>query len=286
VVGATGMFGSRVLRELLARGAAARALVHRASESDSVRDQGAEVVVADLDDPQSLQPAFAGIDTVFLVSPMDEHIRVREANALAAAKDAGVRRIVKLHGAVRHLADEDLAQQHQASVDAIAASGLRWAIVSPNSVMETSLLGQAGAIRATDTIFGCAAGGRIGLVAADDVGRAAAVVLTDRDEQGAEYVLTGPAAVTLEEVAGSFTTVLGRPVSYQDMPVDEFRTFMIEQAGIPEDRVDAAVMVHFEAWRRGDADIVTDTYRELTGSAPTSVHDWIMAHRGAFVPGP
>ncbi|HWR86517.1 MAG TPA: NmrA family NAD(P)-binding protein [Rhodoglobus sp.] len=284
ITGATGMFGSRVLRETVARGAQVRALVHHGSEVDAIRALGADVVVADLDDPTTLAPAFAGVETVFLVTAMDPHIQSREAAALAAAQAAGVSRIVKLHGAVRHLADEPLARQHAASIAAIRDSGLRWALVSPNSVMETSLLSQAGAVSAMGSLFGCAADGRIGLVAADDVARAAAVVLTDRDEDGVEYVLTGPAALTMAEIAEAFTTALGRTVTYQDMPETDFRQLMVEQVGVPEDEVDNAVMVHFEAWRRGDADIVTNTYLELTGSPATSVAEWIAANRQAFTP--
>jgi hypothetical protein len=42
------------------------------------------------------------------------------------------------------------------------------------------------------------------------------------------------------------------------------------------------VICHFRAWRIGDAEVRTDTYRELTGQAPTTVKEWITAHRGIF----
>jgi hypothetical protein len=42
------------------------------------------------------------------------------------------------------------------------------------------------------------------------------------------------------------------------------------------------VLLHFAAWRRGDANLVTDTYRELTGQAPTSLAEWVAFNRGAF----
>ena len=50
--------------------------------------------------------------------------------------------------------------------------------------METSLLTQAGSIRKAIGMFTCAGDGKVGHVAADDVGRAAAVLLTERDENG------------------------------------------------------------------------------------------------------
>jgi uncharacterized protein YbjT (DUF2867 family) len=218
---------------------------------------------------------------VFLVSPMDRRIAIREANALHAAQKAGVRRMVKLYGAVRHDGDP-LEALHVASIEAIRESGLNWALVSPNSLMETSLLSQSEAINSRDCLIGCAGDGHVGLVAADDVARAAAIVLTEREEQAANYELTGPTALSMAEMAGVLSEVLGRPIIYQDMPEAEFRKLVVEEGGIPEDEVDVQVMLHFAAWKRGDADLVTDTYRELTGEMPTSLKEWVEAHRDAF----
>lgn len=283
ILGATGMFGSRVLRETASKGAAVRALAHSASGAGRLRERGVDVALGDLDRPETLADAFSGVDTAFIVSPMDDRIALREANALRAAQEAGVRRVVKLYGAVRHHGDS-LDAQHLESIAAISNSGLEWALVSPNSVMETSLLGQAEAVKQADALFGCAGDGRVGLVAADDVARAAAVVLTERKESGANYELTGPAALTMAEMAATLSKALRRRISYQDMPAEEFRALLVEQGGVPEDLVDIQVMHHFTAWKRGDAELVTDTYRELTGLAPTSLSEWSVAHREAFMP--
>ncbi len=283
ITGATGMFGSRVLRETLARQAEVRALVHSPANAEQVRAGGADVVVGDLDEPETLASVFTGVDTAFIVSPMDERIAIREANALQAAQEAGVRRIVKLYGAVRHHGDP-LDALHLASIEAIRESGLSWALVSPNSVMDTSMLNQAEWIKSRACLVGCAGEGRVGLVAADDVARAAAIVLTERDEHGANYELTGPEALSMAEMAAVLSEVLGRTITYQDIPEAEGRKFAVEQVGIPEDQVDVQVMLHFAAWKRGDAALVTDTYRELTGQTPTSLKEWVAAHQDAFAP--
>jgi len=281
ILGATGMFGNRVLRETAARGAPVRALVHSPARARELETAAVEVAIGDLDEPDSLAGAFEGVDAVFIVSPMDERIELRERNALRAAQQAGVRRVVKLYGAVRHHGDA-LDALHRASVEAIRQSGLSWALISPNSVMETSLLSQADAVKQAGALFGCAGGGRIGLVAADDVARAAAVVLTERDESGVNYELTGPKAVTMTEMAATISDAVGREIGYVDMPEDDFRKLLVEQAGVPEDVVDVQVMLHFAAWKRGDADLVTDTYRELTGKAPTGLAEWVALNLEAF----
>jgi uncharacterized protein YbjT (DUF2867 family) len=272
------MFGSRTVRQLVSRGAPVRALVHSREHAAGLPG---EVVVGDLDRPDSLTEPFAGVETVFLISPMDDRIEEREGNALRRAREAGARRIVKLFGAVRHHGDP-LDKLHRASIDAIRASGLEWALVSPNSVMETSLLSQAHAIQGFNAMFACAGDGRVGLVAADDVARAAAVVLTERDEDGANYELTGPEALSMADMAAVLSRVLGRTITYNDMPEDDFRRLLVDQGGIPPDEVDIKAILHLRAWRNGDADLVTDTYRALTGEAPLSLSEWVAAHRDAF----
>ena len=281
VVGATGMFGSRVANGLTALGRPVRALVRDPDKARTVLD-GAELAVGDLDRPETLPAALAGVDKVFLVSPMDGHIAEREIAVITAAKQAGVGQIVKLYGAVKHERDA-LDDQHGASLAALRESGLRWVLVSPNSVMETSVYGQLPAIRQTGEMWACAGDGRVAMVAADDVGRAAVAVLASEDEQpdGTNYVITGPASLTMTDLAAAMTEVLGRPVAYHDLPEDDFRDLLV-QTGMTAEEAEIGAVAHFRAWRQGGADLVTGTYRELTGLEPTDIRTWLTDHRAAF----
>ena len=83
-------------------------------------------------------------------------------------------------------------------------------------------------------------------------------------------------------MAERFTRLLGREIAYNDMSEDDFRNLIVEQTGMSPEEVDIKMILHFRAWKRGDAALVTDTYRELTGDDPTSVSEWIEAHRDAF----
>src|SRR5690242_5666645 len=100
VTGATGMFGGGITQQLAERGVPIRAMTSNPLRSETLKRPGVDPVVADMDRPETLGRALADIDTVFLVSPMDDRVAVREGNVLEAAKQAGVRRIVKLYGAV------------------------------------------------------------------------------------------------------------------------------------------------------------------------------------------
>src|SRR5205823_4188057 len=101
VTGATGMFGSRVVRCLAEGGHDVRALMHSPENGEALRGLHVEPAIGDMDDPSSLARALEGVEVVFLVSPMDDQIAVRERNTIAAAKAAGVQRVVKLYGCER-----------------------------------------------------------------------------------------------------------------------------------------------------------------------------------------
>jgi len=281
VTGATGMFGSRVVRYLAEGGHDVRALTHSPAKAEALRGSHVEPAIGDMEDPASLARALEGVKVVFLVSPMDDRIAVREQNTIAAAKAAGVQRVVKVYGAIR-LEGEALDQLHQAGIQALKDSGLGWSLVSPNAVMETNLFPFAEMIRKMGQVRIPAGTKSIGMVAADDVARCAAVVLTTEGHEGMNYEITGPAAVTFEEIAAAFSRVLGRPILCVDAPEAEFAKMMVEAVGLPADQLEIGMLSHYRAFRRGGADLVTDTCERLTGRRPMSVEEFICAHKDRF----
>ncbi len=281
VTGATGMFGGNVTNQLVTRGVPVRAMTSNPERAEQLKRPGVEPVVADMDRPETLGETMVGVDTVFLVSPMDDRVKAREGNVLGAAQRAGVRRIVKLYGAVEHRGDP-LGSLHDASVQAIRQSGLEWALLSPTSVLETSLLSMVPWIEAVGGVVASAGEGKVAHVAADDVARAGAVVLTDRRENGRNYVITGPQLLSLSELCEILSRATGRSIPYIDVPDEELERLLVEQAGMTAEQAEIGVICHFRAWRNGDAMACTDTYRELTGQQPITAEEWIEARHEAF----
>ena len=280
VTAGNGMFGHALIAALLGD--------ERVKVRAMVRDRGKfklkapnlDVVVADMDVPGTLAVAVAGVTHVFLTAPMDARIAEREIAVLKAVQAAGGAHILKLFGAVRHEGDE-LHVQHGESLAYLKASGLPWTLVSPNSVMETSLLGYAEPLK-FDCIMGMSGHGKVGLVAAEDVALATRAVILGDGHEGQNYELTGPAALNLYDVCDVFSRVLGRKIRYYDMPEDEFAKMMLEQGGMTAEELEIGVLCHLRAWRDGEADLVTDTYAKLTGEPPTSLDDWIGDHIDSF----
>jgi uncharacterized protein YbjT (DUF2867 family) len=276
------MFGSGVTDRLIELGAPVRAMTSNPDHAQRMKRPGVGPVVADMDRPDTLGEAMVGVDTVFLVSPMDDRVQVRESNVLEAALRAGVRRIVKLYGAVEHHGDP-LGSLHDASVEAIRQSGLEWALLSPTSVLETSLLSMLPWIEATGSVVASAGEGKVAHVAADDVARAGAAVLADRSENGRDYVITGPELLSLSELCEILSRVTDRPIPYIDVPDQELIRLLTDEAGMSAEQAEIGVVCHFRAWRNGDAQAHTDTYHELTDRRPTTAEEWIGAHRDVFV---
>ena len=67
VTGATGNLASALIPTLLQSGQLVRALVHDEAKASGLRDQGAEVVVADLEKPETLDVAVANVDKIYLL---------------------------------------------------------------------------------------------------------------------------------------------------------------------------------------------------------------------------
>jgi uncharacterized protein YbjT (DUF2867 family) len=281
VTGATGMFGGGVARGLLDGGHPVRVLVRDPARAGALRDAGAELAVGDMDQPETLPAALEGVERVFLVSPMDGRIAGREQAVTAAAARGGVQLIVKLYGAVKHRGDS-LDQLHLASIEALRKSGVPWALLSPTSVMETSLLSQAESIKQTGAMWGCSGDGRVGLIAASDAAAAGVALLSGRAEPGMNYEVTGPEALTMAEMAAQLSSALGRDVGYNDLPEETFRDVLVQEAGMSPEEAEIGVLVHFRAWKRGDAELVTNTVQELTGRPPLSVEQWAQEHVADF----
>jgi len=160
-----------------------------------------EVVTGDMDDPASLVEPTKDISHVFITSPMAERVTQREEAVVDAAKTNGNPHVINIYGAVRHEGDH-LDSMHVAAIEHLKASGLPWTLVSPNSVMETSLKEFEEQLP-MGVMLGMSGHGKVGLVAVDDA-RVMATVATTPGHEGKNYECTGPAAIDMSELAATY----------------------------------------------------------------------------------
>lgn len=134
-------------------------------------------------------------------------------------------------------------------------------------------------IKQTGAVYACAGGGRVAMVAADDVARAAATVLIEGRPLGTNDQITNTRALTFAETLAEISSQLDGEIRYEDMPEEAFRDMLVTEGGMTPESAEIGVVCHFRAWRRGDAAMVTDTYRAITGRDPLTPAVWAAANR-------
>ena len=280
VVGATGMVGSHVVRALRERGEPVRGFVRDRARAATVLEPDIATSVGDIADGESLRAALTGVDRALLCLSNGPHQADLEAAAIDAFADAGLRRVVKIsaHGAELN-STVPFWDQHARIEAHLERSGVPSVILRPTTYA-SNLLGAAASVVAAGTLFAPGGTAPIGFVDPRDVAAvAAAALVADTAPDGVQTV-TGPEALTFEDVAARWSSVLGRPVSYVNVPDAAAKGAMLE-AGMGEWIADGIVAVHREL-RSGVAAFTTDTVRTMTGREPRTVTDFLSDFAGAF----
>jgi NAD(P)H dehydrogenase (quinone) len=132
---------------------------------------------------------------------------------------------------------------------------------------------------ADGAIRGPAGTGRVAPVARDDIADAAVPVLLDTGHAGQTYDLTGPVAVTVEEIAAELARASGRPVTYRPETLPEAYASRARY-GAPDWEVEGWV-TSYSAIASGELERVSDGVARLAGHPPLGVADWLAANPGA-----
>jgi uncharacterized protein YbjT (DUF2867 family) len=230
VTGATGNVGRTLVRVLAGAGAPVTA-VSRRGVSGEVPD-GVRSVAADLAEPASLAPALTGARALFLHDGGAAHL-LPAAEIVAAARDAGVRRIVLLSSL--GVATRPESPSHGVALrtveDAVTASGVPWTVLRAGGFASNAL---AWAESVRTRRVAAAPYGDVGLpvVDPDDIAEVAAAALREDGHAGTVLELTGPAPTTPRERAAAIARAIGEPVRFAEQTPDEALAQML--AFMPE----------------------------------------------------
>jgi uncharacterized protein YbjT (DUF2867 family) len=280
LIGATGTTGRETARLVTGRGVDVRALVRNRAKADDLTAAGIDVVQGDAGDAAALDGALEGIETLFLATAAEPRLPELHRGIVQRAVNSGVRRIVKISalGADAN-AKFRFAAVHGQSDDAIRASGLRWTILRPGFFMQ-NLLGSAPVIAQQHIFMQPTGTGKTPYIDARDIAAVAAHVLLKSGHDAKIYELTGPEALSGEEVAAVFSRVLGEQIRFVSPDPAEFRG-MLSQFGIP-DWLAEGLLEGFETISRGGMAHITNTVGDLTGRQPASLEQFVRDHRVAF----
>lgn len=269
VTGATGRIGGRAARLLHSRGLPLRLLVRDPLRAPEIAE--AEVVVGDYADPPSLDRAFAGCDTVFVVSakaPPGERAKLHE-NAFLAAKRAGVGHVVylSLQGAVPD-SSYPYARDHWRSERALQATGLPHTILRNGKYAEQilALVDEDGVVR------GPAGEGRVAWITQDDSARMVAAVLADPPGGILEYA--GLDALTLHESMAILSSVVGRRMSFAEETAEAVRAREVVH-GAPEWKADLKAG-EFVAISHQEYAAPIGDFERIVGEPPQAFWRWAV----------
>ncbi len=222
VTGATGKTGRAVIRALVARGEAVRALVHRPEQGRLVEELGAQdIVVGDMRVQTTMDRAAQGTRAIYHICPNmhPEEVCIGQT-AIAAARASGVEHFVYhsvLHPQVEAMPHHWLKMRME---EQLFQSGLSYTILQPAAYMQNVLSQWERIIEQGVYPVPYAVETRLSMVDLEDVAETAAIILTDPGHEGATYELAGPEALTQTEVAAILSQQLGRPVRAEAVPLE------------------------------------------------------------------
>jgi uncharacterized protein YbjT (DUF2867 family) len=281
VIGATGNTGSGVAASLLSQGLPVRALVRNPDKAEDLKEAGAEVVIGDLDDPNTLGDAlFDGVDRVYFCASngpdaLPQWINFREAVAKSGAKP----RIVRL-SAFGSPESRIVSELIKAEED-LKATDLRWTILQPTWFMQ-NLMMAAQTVKEQGAIYWDWADGKVGMIDVRDiVDCAVAAITADGAElEGQSFRLTGPESIGMTEVAAALSSALGKEVGYVPVPHEAAKESMLGM-GFPEWIVDGYVELN-RGFENGYADEKTDNVEKLSGHPPGDIQTFANDFKQAF----
>jgi len=279
VTGATGTIGRRVVEGLIAKKAPVVALVRDPSKGGSLESAGARLAVGSFEDRPSLERAFADADTLVLITAANAHADEQTIGAIAAAKSAGVRKIVRV-SALKADPDgpTDNTRQHGRTEAALKASGLTYVILRPHLFLQ-NVLGSLSTILSDGKIYFGVGDGRMGMIDTRDVADAAVVAATSAAYDGSTLELTGPASIDYRALAAAVGRGLGREVTYVAVPPAAVGE-AVRALGADEWTV-GVLRDYCTAYSKGWGDFTTGEVERITGHSPRSADDFV---RDVLVP--
>ncbi|MFG2306577.1 NAD(P)H-binding protein [Actinacidiphila glaucinigra] len=292
ITGAGGV-GRSVAEQLRTHDVPVRVMVRRDGErAAALRALGAEVVMGDLTDPESVAAALAGVDRMYFAMPVSpDHLLAATVVATVAREHGTLNALVGMSqmtvSQMTAISTEESRQQrlHWLAEQVLNWSGLPVVHIRPTSFLDSPLFTAllARSIQQNGTIALPFGAGRTSPVAVADVVRVVATVLRDPAAHiGHVYELTGPRSVSMTEMAGEFSDALGHPVSYLDVPLEWWRAEVLAKLGLPphiEQHIVAMARLHQEnRYDRASDDIV-----RVTGVPAQTIGEFVAARKDFYL---
>lgn len=280
VTGATGTVGREVVPRLAVAGVQVRAAA-RHPEMLALPEDDVDTMAMDLRDPADLDRALEDVEKILYISPLDKTMAEDAALMVERARAHDIRHLVRLSAlGVDRPGKITLGKVHGEAERIIRGSGLEWTFLRPNSFMQNFITYWGECIRRQNAFSVSQRQGRVSIIDARDIADVAVKTLTEAGHSGKVYELTGPEALSNHDIAKTLSEVLGRKITYRDIPPEEAKSALIAQ-GMSEWSV-KVILELFEMSAADEAAEVTGDVERLIGRAPIRFEDFAQDFRHAF----
>ncbi|QNF32309.1 SDR family oxidoreductase [Adhaeribacter swui] len=284
VSGATGTVGTELIEALSSENVRVRAGVHSIIKGDRFRVfPNVDLVEIDFARPETLRVAYTGVTRVFQITPFVENQVEIEKQLVDMAKEVGVKQIVKLSASG---ADAEpgiqMGRWHHQGEQYLQNSGIPFTILRPTSFMQNFITYEGASILQEGKIYQPLGTGKVSYIDANDIAAVAQVVLTQPNYYGRILDISGPEAISVEEVAAILSRVSGRTITYVDVPEEAARQAMSSHH-MPEWMINAMLELN-QTLKAGYGANVTNTVAQITGRPARTFTEFAQNNAHCFIP--
>lgn len=281
VTGASGHLGRLVVEALLERGYGGK-IIAGSRDPAALNFAGVEARKADFGDLDGFTRALAGVDRLLIVSvdALGEERRRLQGNAVAAAKAAGVKRIV--YTSMPHPDPGNatpMADGHFYTERLIEETGIDYTILRMSWYAE-NLMGALPQAIASGKWFTASGKGLLSHLPRIDVARAAAGALLAEDAGSRVLTVSGTAAFTVDQIAAMASEITGKPIEVVHVDDEGYRAGLL-QAGLPPHVADIVGAID-KMQREGGLSMVTNAMEELWGAPPQDLRGYLEDNKAAL----
>ena len=269
ITGGTGKTGALLAQILREDGARIRVASRSAREADGVR--------FDWHDEQTYGAALENARAVYLVAPQDTSEPLEAMRPfLERAQSTGVERMVLLSASMLEAGGPMMGAVHAW----LAAHAPGWNALRPSWFMQNFTQGpHAETIRQENAIYSAAGDGRVPFIDARDIAAVAARLLSGHGSNSAP-ILTGPQALSYDEIAAQISQIVGRPIVHRRLTEAELAR-RHESAGVPAPTAHALAGMD-AAIAAGAENRTTGEVKALAGREPNGFESFARAHRSLW----
>ena len=281
ITGATGTIGSALIPLLEEEEVTVR-VITRSPAQLTTSNSGVEVIEGDLADPASFQEALTDVDALFLLTSGSPKMELLQNNVIEVAQQSKVPFVVKQSalGAAEN-SPVEMFRMHHAIEKRLKNSGIPYCTLQPNSFTQ-NLLAHTHSVKEQGAVYAPRGEGKVSNVDVRDIARVAATILLAKSNthQGQTYVLTGPAATSMQQDAEVIGRMIGKAVTYYPVSYEDGKQAMLGY-GMDGWLVDELVAIA-RLGAEGKAAQVTTDVELVTGKPARTIEETMRDLKNAF----